>query len=590
MSLSYTPLNVVQVRDPRTNINSTREYAILRSGQSILYKVWTTNSVSSSSIQFTCTPSAGNTIVNRVCRLYLPIRITIIGIPPLGLTLLRADFDGPRQFPIHSALETITCTINGETFAVNIGDIIHPLSHFNTNQKLKDRNYSLSPAYPDQTQQYSQLFQNSRSPLGAYGDCGDEDVTPRGGFPFIIVANPVGDGINPVTAIVDMICCENIMMSPWSWGLRETAGLINCNQVDFNFNFYNQAARRMWSHDGVTAPVINFTSMSVDFNTANVGAFGSGLLSRPAMLFEYIQPDTLQGYSPLIPYTYPYFETIRYTSDFPEVAPGVQLQFPSNSLQLTTVPRRTYVFLRANNNTLLGPQGENYTDSFFSIEKAELQFMNVNGIFATAPQELLYEMAVKNGIDIDFNSWAGRPLHAKSSFNDEINGIGSILAFEYGSDVCLPPEYSAGVNGLFSFQITLLATNRNKIPITPTMYVVNVFEGTFTVTKLGSATKQLGVVSQQDVISASQNPFIDYADVEDVIGSGNFFTSLKDFGSKLLKGLKESKAISKGLRAISAIPSPYTQLAGPASQFVESLGGEDGVVGGKLLSRASRRR
>jgi hypothetical protein len=369
-------------------------------------------------------------------------------------------------------------------------------------------------------------------------------------------------------------------MSPFQWGHGNSSGFINVNQMDFTMNFYNNAGFRMWSHDSTSSAI---TSIVADFQTA---AFPN---PKPMMLFQYIQPDDLQAYSSLIPYSYPYFEIIRHLTDFPSVLSGVQQIYTSNSLQLSTIPRRTYIYLRPQNNTLLA--SANNTDTYFSIEKIDLQFMNVNGIFSSATQQQLYEMAVNNHIDMDWNSWSGQPLQAPGSFADPTyRGAGSIVCFEYGKDVALPAEYSQGVNGQYTFQIQVTATNRNPAAIIPSLYVVHVYEGVFTITKLGSASKQLGVVSKSDVLSAAQNPFIDYKDVEDVNG-GNFLSGLKDFGQKLFRGLKESKAISKGLKALGAIPSPYTQLAAQFAPAVESLGlGEDGegvLVGGRHLSRAA---
>lgn len=590
MSLNFTPLNVVQVRDPRTNINSTRDYAILRSGQSVLWKKYTTNSVSNTSIQLTCTPSAGNTIIQRKVWFLLPVRLTFVGLAPAGQTLLQAGYDAPRAFPISGSISNLVATINGESITINMGDTIHALMHFNTSEKIKHRDHSLSPTYPDQSQQYNDLFQDIKNPLASYGDCGDESVVPRGGFPMNIVANPVSaDPAVAITAIVDVLFCEPLYVSPFTWGHGNTAGFININQMDFDISFYNGFANRMWSHD--SASPVTIQSITGDFS-------GTTTLveSRPAMLFQYIQPDDLQMYSPLMPYTYSYFKIIRETTDFSSVPayPNVlyQQRFTSNSLQITTIPRRTYVYMRANNNTLLS--NANNTDTYFSIEQADLQFMNVNGIFASATKQQLYEMSVNNHIDLDWNSWSGEKINKTGSFTNQMNGVGSILCFEYGKDVALSPEYAPGVNGNFTFQITLLASNRSDHAIAPTMYVVHVYEGTFVVTKLGSATTMLGVVSKEDVLNASKNPFVDYKDVEEVNG-GNFLSGLKNFGEKLLSGIKQTKAISKGLKALGSVPSPYAQIASQFAPIAESLGVGEGVYagdgeGGRTLSRSALRR
>lgn len=56
MSLTYEKLGVVEVRDPRTILLNKREYAALRAGSQTTWKPYTTTSVSSSSINFSCPP------------------------------------------------------------------------------------------------------------------------------------------------------------------------------------------------------------------------------------------------------------------------------------------------------------------------------------------------------------------------------------------------------------------------------------------------------------------------------------------------------------------------------------------------------
>lgn len=56
MSLSFQPLNPVEVRDPRTIVNNSRDYAILKGSSTTNFKAWTSTSISSSSIQFSTPP------------------------------------------------------------------------------------------------------------------------------------------------------------------------------------------------------------------------------------------------------------------------------------------------------------------------------------------------------------------------------------------------------------------------------------------------------------------------------------------------------------------------------------------------------
>lgn len=570
MSLSYQPLMPVMVRDPRTDINSVRDYAILRSGKNVLWKTFTTTNVSVSSIQFSCPPSAANIIVQRKIWFYLPVRLTFTGTTGAG-NLLKAGFDAPRAHPISGSIDTLKITINGVALSVNMADVVHPLMHFNTDEKLKNRDYSATPVYPDQSQVYSSLAGANfsiRNPLAPYGDSLDESVIPRGGFPFNIVSN------TPTSAVVDMALCEELYCSPLQWGHGNDSGFFNVNQMDFNINFVSNVGNRMWSHD--TSGGSTITNISASFNTAN---FTNSL---PTMLFQYIEPDELQMQSALQPITYPFFQIDRFFTPFAAqpayVFPGVQRQYVANNIQLSTVPRRVYALLRPDNNTLYATP--NMTDTYFSIESMNLQFMNVNGIFASAYKQQLHEMAIGNHCDLSWNQWSGGPVQANGgafSSSSFFTTVGSIACFEFGKDVALPPDMAPGSEGQFTLLLTVNGYNLLPTPVDAVLELIIISEGTFTITQLGHATQQLGVITKMDVINAAKSPYVTYKDVEEVNG-GNFLSGLKNFGKNLLKGLRETKAISTGLKALGAIPTPYTQVASQFAPLAEKLGFGEGII------------
>lgn len=64
MSLSYNPLNPVLVRDPITDVGTTKDYAILKGGNQVSWKRYTTTSISQSAITFSTPPPSGNVFVD----------------------------------------------------------------------------------------------------------------------------------------------------------------------------------------------------------------------------------------------------------------------------------------------------------------------------------------------------------------------------------------------------------------------------------------------------------------------------------------------------------------------------------------------
>lgn len=586
MSLSFQPLQPIEVRDPRTIVSNQRDYAVLKSGSEIFWKQYTTTAVSSSSMQFSCPPPSGNIFVDRKMYIYVPVRLTMTGTPPVGQTLLQAGRDAPRAFPLSSAIDVFQATINGKSVSINMADVIHPLLHFNTGRKLKNLDYSMTPCCPDQSQNYGDLVGSIRNPLTGYGDSLDESVMGRGAFPFVIVQNPVSTGAQ-VTAIVDMALCEPIFLSPFYWGHHNSSAFFNVNSMDFNITFLNQAGNRMWSHDSNGGTNV-ITSCTATFG-GNVG--GPTTLSAtgtvPYMFFKYITPQETQILSPDMAISYPYFDIQRFPTNQASNT-GISTQtYNSNNIQLSSIPRRVYIYVRQQNQDLFN--STQVTDTYFQISNVTIQFQSKSGLLASANMEQLYEMSVKNHCNLSWTQWSGGPVQPPGTLvvNNPgslsgIGTVGSIICIEFATDIGLPSLDAPGKLSQCMFQVQVNATNLSGNTIVPTLYVVPILEGTFTIQGLGRADQNIGVITSKDILDARSNPYVNYKDVEEVNG-GNFFSGLRDFGKSLLQGLRENKTISKLLKGI---PHPVAQVGAP---IAEALGFGEGTRRVKRKKRVMKK-
>jgi len=604
MSLSFQKLNTVLVRDPRTIVDNMRDYAILKSGSQTTWKQYTTTSVSNSSIQFSCPPPSGGVFVDRKQYIYLPVRLTFTATSTAsGQSIIRANQDAPRAYPISSSIDTLQATINNQSVSVNMGDIVHALLHYNTDSRLKNHDYSMTPTCPDQSQNYSDLLGSIRNPLQGYGDSNDESVMGRGGFPqWEVVSNTVSTGSGQaLTAVVDLALCEPLfLISPFYWGCHNGSAFFNVTTMDFNITFFGQAANRMWSHDPSGATGVAITSASYQFNGFSSPAFSFsqvGLGAVPLMLFQYITPQETQVLSPSMAISYPYFDVPRYPTDaISAVAPNATTQLNSNNIQLNSIPRRLYVFVRSRNQDLYSNAAN--TDTFFQINNVNIQFQNKTGLLSNASMDQLYEMSVKNHCNMTWAQWSGGPVYQAGSLSTQIGTIGSVLCIEFATDIGLESLDAPGKLGQYQLQVQVQCTNVNQTTsITPTLYLVPVLEGVYTIEGLGRASTNVGVISSTDILDAQSRPFINYKDIEHING-GDFFSGLRDFGKSILSGLqhahdyvKSNKLLSSGL---SVIPHPLAQVG---STVARSLGygmddefGDGVLVGGMHMGRSELRR
>jgi hypothetical protein len=547
--------------------------------------------VSNSSIQFSCPPPSGGIIVDRKVYITLPIRLTLTGVAPVGQPLIQPNRDAPRAYPISSSIDTLQVSINNQSVSVNMSDIIQALLHYNTDEDLSNAEYSMTPNLLDQSQSYNDLFGTSRNPLSSYGDSNDKSMQARGAFPFRIVSNPLFVS-GTVTAVVDMVVTEPIFLSPFYFGESNGAGFYNVNTMDFNFTFLGAAGNRMWSHNNAGGVSIN--SIQSSFN-GFTPAF-SYPSNQPLLLFNYITPNETSVIPYNMPITYPYFDIQRYPTDFQNsMAAGSIQTISSNNIQLNSIPRRMYVYVRERNQDLYNTSHN--PDTYFSIENISIQFQNKNGLLASASKHQLYEMSVKNHCDLSWNQWSGGPVFPTGSFASQFGTVGSILCVEFATDIGLDSLEAPGKLGQYMLQLNVNAQNIANRSIQPTLYVVVVSEGTFTIEGLGRASTNIGVISSEDILMAQQKPGINYADIESVNG-GNFLSGLANFGKNIVKGLeyatnksfdgldnllKRTANNAENLAKIGKSVLPFVGLGEPnnCDAYSSLMGKQGGVMAGR---------
>ncbi len=644
MSLSYQRLKPVEVRDPRTILTNEREYAVLKSGSRTSFKTFTTSSVSQSSVQFSCPPPAGNIIVDRKITMTMPIRLTMTGHyngalnSNLGIALLNPDTDAPRSFPLNSGIDTLKITINNQAVSIQISDMIHALMNFNTGDDVQMLDYSTTASATDQAQEYYMTHGSTRSPLGLYTSSDDKTIMGRGGFPFTIVSQTVTTALtNTLTSVVDFVVTEPFFLSPLYFGRHNASGFINVTSFDVNVTFLNQAGNRMWSHDcnspwGGPPPVVSegttIDSIVATFNNFTAPPFSYSSQTQPLMNFTYITPQENQYIPYNLPITYPYFDVQRYVTDNNNpVIPGGIWNFNSNNIQLNSIPRRMYVYIRERNNDLL--MNANASDAYFQINTPfNLQFQNDSGLMASASLYQLYQLAVDNNCKLSWEQWSGYGMYGTTPIPGSMStvlpnytlpnpwgngylgshapppdgalnvpgfvGVGTILCFEFATQIGLPSNLAPGSLGQFTLQINGTATNVNPSRnISPSLYIIVVSEGSFTIEGLGKCSTNIGVITQEDILTAKQSPWVSYHDIEDING-GNFLSGLKNFGREILSIAKPVNQFLRDNKVISTIAS---QIPHPLAQAVGSVASKYGyggcnnnmgsgvMTGGKHLSR-----
>lgn len=553
MSQAVVPFKSVKAIDPRVDFN-VPDYLIHQGAADMSFRIVNAQSVSNSTISFTCPPPNVGTAVDRKVFIELHADLEFTGQSgddnrPL---LEIGTNDAPRSYPLSKICQSVSVVLNNQTITQNISDYSDALLHYNNELNVRQFELSGTPTMLDTMQDYRQYvgcdvirekknpavaysaanskqslgYGSARNPLASYGENAAENA--RGGHSGITVTE-----MTRTSAKLRLDIFEPLFLSPLVFGDRDSMGLYGIQTFDITLNMGN--LQRLWSH----AP----PPVGTQINTFTVNL--SGQMSAKAH-FCYLTPQINQVLSPDSTYKYPYYSIERYQTELQTAAvgnggvnPGAEMaNVVSQNLQLATVPRRIYVFARASNSVLQSPSARSFQlpDVYARLDNINVTFCN-KSVLTTASSYDLWHMSVRNGLQSSWDQW--------SKYQ------GSILCIDSARDLSLGPLDAPGVQGQYNFYFTAKFTDiRPQIYSPPTvnaptddflpytLFVVTVNEGSFTV-KQQTTIAQIGIVSPGDVLNDPTIPVADY--YNSMRGSnfygGAFMDTVKKYGKKALVGL-----------------------------------------------------
>lgn len=577
MSLAFDKLNVVPVKAAALNVDKPVQYSAYLGGSTITYKEVISTSYSSSQASFTANPPSPNVIVDRAnVLLKQPVRITFNGTPAAGTRLLQSGYDAFRAFPLHSVMNNLQLTLNNTKMSIEASEVVHEMMKY-YGEEREQEHMSLTPCFPDQSQEYAELVNTNRNPLAQFGEK-NSGVPFRGGFPYTSISNPV-DGAQ---AVVEATLCEPLLISPLLWGGFEGKGLLHVQNMSVQINWDSNLAR-MWSHAAGSGSTI--TSIQVE-------------LLQPSLLFKYITPPPTMELPKMVEYDLQ--DTEVYVNELGSAqASNASYTMLSSNIQLNVVPSHLLVYAkeRRGDRTYTG------TDSWQSIESMELSFANVSGILSGADKRELYQISRRNGVNQSWAEWSGEAMYFESGGSTvQRNGAAGIMCLKFGRDIAMnDPSVTVGTPGTYNLQVRVGLKNQNQNrSISPALYVVPIYAGVLTIQD-NQSIQQLAVLSQNDVLDAAERAdeegAIDAAEYE----GGKFWGDVSRFAQQALPYIRKGRKLGQAISG--AIPAPEAQAVKGVLDAAEAIGlgkkrgrKAGGVlVGGKLMggqkiSRAEMRK
>ena len=114
-------------------------------------------------------------------------------------------------------------------------------------------------------------------------------------------------------------------------------------------------------------------------------------------------------------------------------------------------------------------------------------------------------MSVKNGLEMDWDTWCGLSRVSNGAVGSRVSTVGGFLVLKPSEDITLQSGQAPSLVGNFTLQFNLSVRNLFPFSVQPQIYVITANSGYFESIR-GSSRIIKGVLSEQDIISAPLAP------------------------------------------------------------------------------------
>jgi hypothetical protein len=436
-----------------------------------------------------------------------------------------------QAFPLNSLIATMNAQINDSNVTVSSREVMSALLKMYNYEELAKYN-SLTPSLVDSFYyDYQDGLESNNNVLANYSTgTFSKEFQPRGCFPVelltmdgkpyvevvdgvtkpLLVVTADADGTAPFASFILRFRTTEplLFLSPFiSGNCKNHASFLGINTLNVTMNM-GDATRVMsnasyGTHDNLKTKTISLVTFDKAFNSRLLMNY----LTIPPALMAKIEPKNVVNYNQYQP-----FNTMTGES----IAPGGSAELVFNSTPLNTIPSKILIYAKK-------PNASTYdSNSFLAIEKISMNFANKDGLLSNASQADLYNMSVKNGLQMNFYEFSGKgvsnDLTGKPSI---VPTTGSILVLDPAIDLSIDSEYTNMSKGQFSTTFTLSVRNQTKEVIKPIMYMVCVNAGVF-ITERGSSHFNTGILDQEQVLATkTQVAVMDKSTYENEIVGGS---------------------------------------------------------------------
>jgi hypothetical protein len=349
-------------------------------------------------------------------------------------------------------------------------------------------------------------------------------VSYRNGQPYLTAALAATE-TRVLTFYVVVYSTEKLLLPPFIFAdqYEESTGLFGVQNFQVQMNMAPTPIRSLRVAlqttvlNNLGASVAPFSPVVAPATPQPLAAWSAGnfsglWVSKPTLSVQFLTPSLDIPLPPksIVPYMeYPRYianpgTTIASTTDL--VTAGIQIS--SQTITLPNIPDLLVIYVKPSAYADV-TQG----DWSLPVTSISLNFDNFSGLLSTMTQQQLYQMSVRNGVDMDWSEWTGLGAVPFSS-SLPLNGtgaaptlgglrglVGGPLVLRPGVDFPLSSGQASGLVGNFTLQFNITVQNFTGAEQTPLIYTVPISSGFFETIK-GSSRIIKGVLTEQDILSA----------------------------------------------------------------------------------------
>jgi hypothetical protein len=486
-----------------------------------------------------------------------------VGQYPQGQPLLELGVDGSlAAFPLNSMCATITATINDTTTTINSQDVLTEIMRLTDYRG--NRLQRTCPTMLDKYQDNADALNAQNDPISGYTNASHDYAEPTNGswanivfttptgvvlpasVPLDTYTDPQGNTVNVVDGIpvstdqgagvvngiysvfLQFRTTEKLSLSPFIFANEhgEDTGLFGINNIQLVMNMRdpNRAMRLRDKYVGTTTKLFYGTSILPSQYSAPV-SYNTGVATGPFSDSQlHVQFLTPSLSIPLPPKScVPYLEFPRYITQVANpMAPGEAAQLVSQTITLPQIPDLLIIYVKAIANPAvtatdrsLDPALPQYGSAYLPVLTSEngarsvaplsVNFDNFSGLLSSHTSEQLYAMSVRNGLEMDWNTWSGRGRVASGAGGRTVATTGGFLVLKPGVDLTLQEGQAPSLVGNFTLQFNLSVRNTYAFSVRPQIFIITANSGFFESIR-GSSRIIKGVLSEQDIIAAPLAP------------------------------------------------------------------------------------